>query len=74
MINKSFSGTGDIFASIITALKLNGLDTFKSVEIAQDFIAAAINDTPDDVDTRDGINFEKELANLASVLKDNIYY
>ncbi|MCR5516057.1 MAG: pyridoxamine kinase [Lachnospira sp.] len=74
MIDKSFSGTGDIFASIITALKLNGLMTFKAVEIAQDFIAEAINDTPNDADTRDGVYFEKELANLASVLRDNIYY
>ncbi len=61
----SFSGTGDIFASILCASTLRGVPIEKAVENAADFISLAVEDTiKEPYDRNDGINFEKFLYML----------
>lgn len=63
--DKSFSGTGDLFASVLCGCRLNGLSTSKAVDLASSFIYHSIADTMND-DTYDveGVNFEKFLIEL----------
>ncbi len=61
----SFSGTGDIFASIIFASLLNGENLVSAAEKATRFIEKATEDTvKEPYDRNDGINFEKFLYQL----------
>lgn len=61
----SFSGTGDIFASIICASVVNGVSINCAVQKAADFLEEAIADTvKEPYDRNDGINFEKFLHKL----------
>lgn len=61
----SFSGTGDIFASIVFASVLNGKKLLDSVKKAASFIEKAAYDTvTEPYDKNDGINFEKFLYQL----------
>lgn len=61
----SFSGTGDIFASIVFASVVNGESLVSSVKKAAYFIEKATADTAKEVyDRNDGINFEKFLYQL----------
>lgn len=63
--NMSFSGTGDLFASVICGSRLNGLSTEESVKRAGKFIYDSIADTMnDDAVPNDGVNFEKFLREL----------
>ncbi|MFI3210329.1 MAG: pyridoxamine kinase [Peptostreptococcaceae bacterium] len=65
---KSYSGTGDIFSSIISALTVRGFDLYKSVEIASDFIYDVIKyNTKFDTDRNDGIMFELFLNKLTCI-------
>ena len=65
----SFSGTGDIFTSIVTALITRGFDIGFSCQIATDFIYDAVNYTASlgSVDRNDGIMFENFLASLCQI-------
>ena len=61
----SYSGTGDILASVICGSVVNGKGLVNAVEMAVKFIHAAIEDTYKDKTHRnDGINFEKYLYML----------
>lgn len=61
----SFSGTGDIFASIVFASVVNGESLVSSVKKAVLFIEKATADTAKEpYDRNDGINFEKFLYQL----------
>ena len=61
----SFSGTGDIFASIVFASVVNGESLVSSVKKAAYFIEKATADTAKEpYDRNDGINFEKFLYQL----------
>jgi Pyridoxal/pyridoxine/pyridoxamine kinase len=61
----SYSGTGDILASIICGSVVNGKGVAESVEVAAEFIHIAIKDTfKEKTDRNDGINFEKYLGML----------
>lgn len=61
----SFSGTGDIFASIVFASVVNGESLVSSVNKAVSFIEKATADTAKEpYDRNDGINFEKFLYQL----------
>lgn len=64
----SFSGTGDILASFITAECVNGADVRSAVEKAADFIEKSIAETIADTDgiynPADGIHFEKFLKEI----------
>ncbi len=63
----SFSGTGDIFASVICGCILNGINIKTAVNIAAEFLEKAILDTiKTDYDKNDGVNFEKYLYTLAN--------
>lgn len=58
----SFSGTGDIFASIVCAEITKGMSVSYAVELASKFIEKSIKDTLKyESDRNDGINFEKYL-------------
>lgn len=61
----SYSGAGDLFASVLCALVANGRDIAAAVRLAADFISAAVKNTPKDSDTRYGINYEPLLAEFA---------
>lgn len=66
--NKSYSGTGDIFTSIITGLITNGYDFKKSIKIASDFIFKCISYTAKyNIDRNDGVFFEVFLNDLTSL-------
>lgn len=63
--NKSYSGTGDIFTSIITGLLLNGHTIKYSIKKATDFICSVIDYTSKfEEDTKHGIMFELFLKDL----------
>nr|WP_297395600.1 pyridoxamine kinase [uncultured Peptostreptococcus sp.] len=65
----SFSGTGDIFTSIVTALITRGFDIGHSCQVATDFIYEAVNYTAslDGIDRNDGIMFEDFLGRLCQI-------
>lgn len=64
----SYSGTGDLFASIITAAAVRDIPLDRAVQLATDFIAEAINITEgESVDRRHGVNFEKILHKLGVI-------
>ena len=61
----SFSGTGDIFASIVFSSVVNGESLVSAVKKAVSFIEKATADTAKEpYDRNDGINFEKFLYQL----------
>lgn len=64
----SYSGTGDIFASIIAASAIKRTSLSAAVDTATRFIADAVADTEcESVDRRHGVNFEKNLYRLGNV-------
>lgn len=65
----SFSGTGDIFTSIVTAMVSRSFDINESVQCATDFIYDAVNYTVEDgvFDRNEGICFESFLHRLTSI-------
>lgn len=64
----SFSGTGDILSSFITAKCVNGESLYNAVMKASDFIEKSIietiNDTGGNYNVADGVHFEKFLTTL----------
>ncbi len=64
-IGGSFSGTGDLFASIIAGGLARGDDIFQTMDLAGEFIERAMKDSmAEQVDRNDGTNFEKYLGML----------
>jgi len=62
---KSYSGTGDLFASVIVGGMMRGEGLDQSVQLAEAFLTAAINDTSlGQTPKEEGINFEKYLRML----------
>ena len=62
---KSYSGTGDLFASVITGSMMRGESLEQSVQLAEKFLTAAINDTSlGKTPKEEGVNFEKYLRML----------
>lgn len=65
LFNRSFSGTGDLFASVLCGCRVNGMTTEAAVDLAGQFLYHSIADTMNDnVSPNDGINFEKYLIDL----------
>lgn len=65
---KSFSGTGDIFSSIVCALTVRGFDLKYTVEVASNFIYDVVSFTSKfDTDRNDGIMFEMFLNELTKI-------
>ncbi|MEE1219140.1 MAG: pyridoxamine kinase [Ruminococcus sp.] len=63
----SFSGTGDLFASVLCGYLINNMDIVSGVDKASKFIETAIKDTiKSPFDRNHGINFEKYLYTLAT--------
>ena len=64
-IGESFSGTGDIFSSVVLGCLLRGDTVFEATETAADFVGKAIADTVQEPhDPLYGVNFEKFLTKL----------
>lgn len=62
----SYSGTGDLFASILSAGMVRGTDTAASVQKAVNFLAKGIHDAVEEgTDRNEGICFETYLYELA---------
>ncbi|WP_338448639.1 pyridoxamine kinase [Niallia oryzisoli] len=61
----SYSGTGDLFASVIMGSMMRGEDLEESVQLAVKFLTEAINDASfEHVPHEAGVNFEKYLRML----------
>lgn len=61
----SYSGTGDLFASVIMGNLMRGEDVGKGIRLAEEFLSAAIHDTgTEKVPKVAGVNFEKFLHML----------
>lgn len=70
-INAAFHGTGDVFASALTAAMTKGKDLLKSAEIAEKFTVKAIKRTLEVTpDSRYGVDFEEELPYLIKLLRE----
>lgn len=63
----SYSGTGDLFASVLSAGMVKGIDTVDSVYRAVKFLAKGIHDAVvEGTDRNEGICFERYLSELAA--------
>ncbi len=68
LLNGSYSGTGDIFSSIVCGAVTNGMNVFDAVTLATNFISESIKSTPTNLDYEpDGVNFQKHLEMLINV-------
>ena len=62
---ESYSGTGDLFASVIMGGMMRGQDLVESMKLAESFLAAAIEATSKEQVPREaGVNFEQFLRIL----------
>lgn len=62
---KSYSGTGDLFASVIMGGMMRGQDIAETMELAEKFLSAAIEATVKErIISQDGVNFETFLGML----------
>ncbi|MFF5996898.1 pyridoxamine kinase [Lysinibacillus sp. KU-BSD001] len=62
---ESYSGTGDLFASVIMGGMMRGQDLVDCLQLAETFLTAAIHDTSlEQIPREAGINFEKYLRML----------
>ena len=63
----SYSGTGDLFASVLSAGMVKGIDTVDSVHRTVKFLAKGIHDAVvEGTDRNEGICFERYLSELAA--------
>ena len=63
----SYSGTGDLFASVLSAGMVKGIDTVDSVHRAVKFLAKGYHDAVvEGTDRNEGICFERYLSELAA--------
>ena len=63
-INKSYHGTGDVYASTFLGAYLGHHDLMKSAITAAEFVVKAINNTLDDPDHNYSVKFEPLLADF----------
>lgn len=64
-IGGSYSGTGDLFASCITAGAARGMELRRAIRLAGEFLACALADSVrEQVPRNDGVNFENYLSLL----------
>lgn len=68
-INKSYHGTGDVFASSFLGAYLNEKDALEASKIAADFVVKCIKNTIDDDSHWYGVKFEPLLGEYAMSLK-----
>lgn len=68
IVGGSYSGTGDILASIICALTARGKTLLEAVKVATEFISLSIKDTFENgIERNEGVNFEKFLDTLTKI-------
>ena len=66
--DRSFSGTGDLFASVLCGCKVQGMDTKQAMEVAGQFLLHGIEDTmKESLPVEEGILFEKHLCDLTGL-------
>ncbi len=66
-VGESYSGTGDLFASVIAGGKARRYTLGNSVRLAQTFVGAAIQDAvKEGVPRNEGVEFERHLGMLAN--------
>ncbi len=71
MIGGSYSGTGDIFSSILCGMIMRGKSIDLAVELATKFVETAVRDTIiEKTDRNHGINFEKFMYMLTDEVKN----
>lgn len=64
-IGESFSGTGDLFASMIAGATARGDDIFQAIDVAGELIEKAMKDSAAErVERNAGVNYEKYLQML----------
>lgn len=79
LLSGSYSGTGDIFSSIVCGGVTKGIDVFDAVSLATNFIYCSIMDTPTTLDYEpQGVHFQKHLEMLINekkgiTVQKNIY-
>ncbi|MBR5247232.1 MAG: pyridoxamine kinase [Clostridia bacterium] len=79
LLKGSFSGTGDIFSSIVCGGITKGMDVLDAISLATNFIYCSIMDTPTTLDYEpNGVNFQKHLEMLINekkgiTIQKNIY-
>ena len=65
LLNGSYSGTGDIFSSIVCGSITKGMNIFDAVKLATNYIYCSIKSTPTDLDYEpNGVNFQEHLELL----------
>ena len=65
LLGGSYSGTGDIFSSIVCGGITKGMSVFDAVTLATNFIYCSIMDTPTTLDYEpNGVNFQNQLEML----------
>lgn len=63
--DRSFSGTGDLFASVLCGCRTKGMCTEDAILLAGKFLSHSIGDTmKENTPGRDGVNFENFLIDL----------
>ncbi len=79
LLSGSYSGTGDIFSSIVCSGVTKGMDVFDAVSLATNFIYCSITDTPTTLGYEPrGVHFQKHLEILINekkgiTVQKNIY-
>ncbi len=69
-IDRSYHGTGDIYASSLVGALMNGMSLEDSLKVATDYTVACIARTAADPDSVNyGVEFEKEIPYLLSLIK-----
>ena len=67
LLNGSFSGTGDIFSSIVCGAVTKGMNITEAVNLATKFITESIKSTPSELDYEpNGVKFQKHLEMLVN--------
>lgn len=70
-LDKSYSGTGDLFSSCLCGLHMNGYSTEESIPPTSEFLYRGIADTmKQESDSNDGIEFERHLKYLAELVRN----
>lgn len=68
--DKSFSGTGDLFASTMCGLRMNGYTTREALPHAGKFLYDSISETmKEESNPNEGIDFERQLNYLTSLVR-----
>ena len=65
--NKHYSGTGDVFASVVCGMSIRGFNLELSVKKAVEFISNSIEFTDENCDTKNGVSFEPMLHKLINL-------